>query len=152
MLAAAASLFYRLLRGRLDDAAAAARKADSDASIRRMQQGRRAEGAFVEAAHQRQDVRTYDLFVPDSHGKKPLSLIFVFHGSGGDGAGIPKTFDFERHANGEAIFVYPDGFGGEWDLESKAPSNIDMLMFDAVVETVSNSHCVDTKRVFATGY
>lgn len=98
------------------------------------------------------NARTYDLFVPDSHGKKPLPLIFVFHGSGGDGAGIRRTFDLERHANGEAIFVYPDGFGGEWDLESKAPSNIDMLLFDAILEAVSDSHCVDTKRVFATGY
>lgn len=99
------------------------------------------------------NARTYDVFVPDAHdGKTPLPIVFVFHGSGGTGADIRKAYPLEGAADGKAIFVYPDGSNGEWNIESKADKNIDIQMFDAVLETISGSHCVDRKRIFATGY
>jgi polyhydroxybutyrate depolymerase len=99
--------------------------------------------------------RTYDVVIPEGHdGKTPLPLVFVFHGSGGNGQGIRKAYDLEGQAQGKAVFVYPnaDPTSGEWDLERKADANLDILFFDAILESLSVSHCVDRKRVFATGY
>ena len=103
----------------------------------------------------RNNTRTYRAVVPDAHdGKTPLPIVFMFHGSGGDGAGLRSAYDLEGEAQGQAIFVYPDAdrASGTWDLERTAENNIDILMFDAILETLSGSHCVDRKRVFATGY
>lgn len=101
------------------------------------------------------NARTYDAIVPDAHdGATALPLVFVFHGSGGDSAGIRRGFDLEREAGGQAIFVYPnaDRASKMWDLESGADSNVDVQLFDAILEALSVSHCVDRRRVFATGY
>ncbi|MBX3203889.1 MAG: hypothetical protein KF764_02410 [Labilithrix sp.] len=101
------------------------------------------------------NLRTYHAIIPDAHdGTTPLPLVFMFHGSGGDGAGLRGVYNLELEARGQAIFVYPnaDDATGTWDLERDADSNIDILLFDAILEALSVSHCVDRKRVFATGY
>lgn len=101
------------------------------------------------------DARTYLAVVPDAHdGTTPLPLVFMFHGSGGDGARFRGAYDLELEARGQAIFVYPtaDPTRKTWDLESGADSNVDVLLFDAILASLSASHCVDRKRVFATGY
>ncbi|MCW5837513.1 MAG: hypothetical protein KIS78_34290 [Labilithrix sp.] len=101
------------------------------------------------------DARTYLAVVPDAHdGTTPLPLVFMFHGSGGDGARFRGAHDLELEARGQAIFVYPtaDPTRKTWDLESGADSNVDVLLFDAILASLSASHCVDRKRVFATGY
>lgn len=96
--------------------------------------------------------RTYNLFVPDQHdGDLLFPLVFVLHGNGGDGAGMRRTLDLESASGGNAIVVYPDGFGG-WDLESAADQNDDITFVKALVEAVSKTYCVDTTRIFATGY
>ncbi|MBN9165289.1 MAG: hypothetical protein BGO98_19980 [Myxococcales bacterium 68-20] len=103
----------------------------------------------------RNNKRTYQAVVPDAHdGKTLLPIVFMFHGSGGDGAGLRSAYDLESEAQGQAIFVYPDAdrASGTWDLERGAENNRDILTFDAILETLSSSHCVDRKRVFATGY
>lgn len=96
--------------------------------------------------------RTYELFVPEAHdGKKVLPLVFVFHGNGGDGAGMRRGYKLEAEANGGAIFVYPNGFGG-WDLDTPAAQNDDVAFVEAMLDTLGKAYCVDKKRVFATGY
>lgn len=97
--------------------------------------------------------RRYQVFVPQGYdAKKPLRLVFVFHGLGGDGDQIRGYFSFETQAAGEAIFVYPDGVaqasvGGAvgWGFD-------DLPFFDAMVAEITKSYCVDTKRVFAAGH
>jgi polyhydroxybutyrate depolymerase len=98
------------------------------------------------------NARTYDIVIGDAHdGTTPLPLVFVFHDTPrGDGAAIRQAFDIEGEAQGKAIFVYPDAFG-DWDVERDRVKNIDILMFDGVVDAVTASHCVDKKRIFATG-
>ncbi|MDF2697811.1 MAG: phospholipase/Carboxylesterase, partial [Labilithrix sp.] len=101
------------------------------------------------------NARSYQAVVPRDHdGKTAMPLVFVFHGSGGDGTGIRKSFDLEREAEGKAIFVYPDAdpTSGMWDLDRDGVNNHDILMFDAILESISTSHCVDRKRVFAAGF
>lgn len=96
--------------------------------------------------------RTYGLYVPDGHdGDHLYPLVFEFHGNGGDGTGMRKTLDLETASKGGAIVVYPDGFGG-WDLESPADQNDDIKLVKALVAEIGKTYCVDTARVFATGY
>lgn len=104
----------------------------------------------VQAAGQ---TRSYHVFVPPAHdGKKTFPLVFVLHGSGGDGAGIRSYFKIEAAANGGGIFVYPDGNNRQWNLNEKAAANEDIALFDAIVAKISASHCVDKQRIFATGF
>lgn len=103
----------------------------------------------------RNNARTYHAIIPEAHdGKTPLPIVFMFHGSGGDGAGFRDVYPLEREARGQAVFVYPnaDPASGSWDLERDASNNNDILFFDAMLEALSVSHCIDRKRVFATGY
>src|SRR5687768_2133 len=93
--------------------------------------------------------RTYTLVVPD--GYQPgaaYPLVFGLHGHGGNGAGVRAQLDLERAAQGKAIFVYPDGIGGGWDLDSPAAKNGDVALFDAILAVAQSSLCVDLRRVF----
>jgi polyhydroxybutyrate depolymerase len=94
--------------------------------------------------------RHYLLFVPDGYvASTPTRLIFVFHGLGGDGALIRSYFGFEDEADGQALFVYPDGLlvegGTGWSAS-------DLPFFDAILGEVSAAYCIDPARVFATGH
>jgi polyhydroxybutyrate depolymerase len=94
--------------------------------------------------------RHYLVFVPSSYdASTPTRLVFVFHGLGGDGALIRNYFGFETEADGEAIFVYPDGLpvqgGTGWAAS-------DLPFVDAMVADLSETYCVDPARVFATGH
>jgi len=97
--------------------------------------------------------RTYQLVVPTAYDpSKALPLVFVFHGLGGDANQIRYYLDMEDEAAGQALFVYPEGVaqpsqGGRtaWALE-------DVNFFDAMLNDVSASLCVDRKRVFAAGH
>lgn len=97
--------------------------------------------------------RRYQVFVPQGYdAKKPMRLVFVFHGLGGDGDQIRSYFSFESQAGSEAIFVYPEGVaqasvGGAtgWGFD-------DLSFFDAMVAEITKSYCVDSKRIFAAGH
>ena len=97
--------------------------------------------------------RSYTLFVPPGYVPGTShALVFVLHGHGGNGAQIRSSFDLESVANGKAIFVYPDGLGGGWDLDSPAEKNADVALFDAALALTQGSYCVDLRRVFVTGF
>jgi poly(3-hydroxybutyrate) depolymerase len=94
--------------------------------------------------------RHYKVFVPSSYDSGvPMRLIFVFHGLGGNGDLIRSHFSFEAEANGQALFVYPDGLpvqgGTGW-------SSADATFFDVMLSEISADYCVDAARVFATGH
>lgn len=97
--------------------------------------------------------RRYQVFVPSGYdGRRPLRLVFLFHGLGGNGDQIRSYFSFEAEAAGEAVFVYPEGVaqssvGGAtgWGFD-------DLPFFDALLSAVQTSYCVDPKRVFAAGH
>jgi polyhydroxybutyrate depolymerase len=63
--------------------------------------------------------RTYDITVPvGCDAAHPMPLVFVFHGDGGNGAGMYAAFPIEAAAaaaGGTAIFVYPDGLDNNID-------------------------------------
>jgi len=105
--------------------------------------------------------RTYVQYVPRN--LKPNSpLLFVFHGSGGDGQGMREItgeeFDTLADAN-SFVVVYPDGFQTTWnDCRKGSPQparqmNIDDKSFiDAMIEKQAADNRIDKKRIFAAGW
>lgn len=97
--------------------------------------------------------RTYELYVPDAYdGKKTYPIVFVFHGDGGDGAGIRGSFDLEKESAGGAIFVYPDGANNTWIIDDAGGLKADVAFIDAIAASLAKSHCTDAKRTFAVGF
>ncbi len=94
--------------------------------------------------------RRYLLFVPPrSASSGPLAVVFFFHGLGGDGADSRAMAGLEAQSAGSAIFVYPDGIRGGWDLRDGGD---DVLLFDRVVDSLMEDYCVDMSRIFAAGF
>lgn len=102
-------------------------------------------------------MREFLLVVPDGYDPDtPSPLVFAFHGLGGSSELARLYFGVEGAADGEAIFVYPQGVpqafvGGQtgWDLTSAGP---DVDFFDAMVAELSAGACLDPDRIFATGH
>ena len=105
--------------------------------------------------------RTYIQYAPRN--LRPNSpLLFVFHGSGGDGEGMREItgqeFDVLADAHGFVV-VYPDGYQTTWNDCRKASAqparrmNIDDKSFiDAMIEKQAADNRVDRKRIFAAGW
>jgi polyhydroxybutyrate depolymerase len=96
--------------------------------------------------------RSYVVVVPPGYApQKPYPVVFVLHGSSGNGNQARAATDLERVANGGAIFVYPNGLG-EWDLDDPAESNRDVALFDRMLLHVHNALCTNPQRIFLTGF
>lgn len=103
--------------------------------------------------------RSYLRFIPTTYVKTtPLALVLGLHGSGGTAAGTRTTFDLESHANGKAIFLYPQAlpskdpaFLGEARWDTTMGSD-DYAFVDAILAEIENDHCVDLDRVFVAGF
>lgn len=96
--------------------------------------------------------RTYALSVPTGYDAyRGYPLVFNFHSGGRTGASARDYFAFERFAGDKAVFVYPDGEKGNWDLDTTAAQNKDVAFFDALLAELESKLCIDTTRVFATG-
>ncbi|MDF3070290.1 MAG: hypothetical protein K0R38_5891, partial [Polyangiaceae bacterium] len=96
------------------------------------------------------DARGYLLVPPTSY--KPdtaYPLVFVFHGGGSAGSLMRAGFTLEAAAQGQAVFVYPDGLGYIWDLKNDGP---DAKLFDSMVATLQDGWCVDKNAIFAVGF
>jgi polyhydroxybutyrate depolymerase len=105
--------------------------------------------------------RTFVTYVPRNL-KANAPLLFVFHGSGGDGESMRDVtayeFDMLADANGFLV-VYPDGFQTTWnDCRKGSPQparvmNIDDESFvEAMIAKESAAHGIDRTRVFSAGW
>lgn len=109
--------------------------------------------------------RRYILNVPTNYDKNhPYRLVIAFHQRDGN--------DIQMYNNGyyhllnlsqnSAIFVAPNGQlngapcagtgSGEASCGWPNPNDSDMLLADAVVAQIEQNFCVDTNRIFATGW
>jgi len=99
--------------------------------------------------------REYILVVPDDYdASTPLSLIFAWHGLGGNYRNFSSALQLERTAGSNAIIAYPNGrpsVGGAngWDLSRDGR---DVQFFDAMVEEISAAYCIETGSIFTTGF
>jgi len=105
--------------------------------------------------------RTFLEYIP--RGLKPgAPLLFVFHGSGGDGASMREASAYEFDALADAqgfVVLYPDGFQTTWnDCRKGSPQparrlNIDDESFvEAMIAKEAAAHNIDRKRVFSAGW
>ena len=105
--------------------------------------------------------RTFMLYVP-ANLKPNAPLLFVFHGSGGDGDSMRGVtgFEFDALADRDGFVVaYPDGYQNTWnDCRKGSPQparvmNIDDESFvEAMIAKEAADHNIDRKRVFSAGW
>lgn len=105
----------------------------------------------IEAAGAR---RSYLLHLPPAHrAGEPLPLLLVFHGGGGDAAGIARHTRLSEAATarGYAV-VYPDGVDGRWnDGRGRAAGQDDVGFIRVLLDSLRRELPVDPRRIFATG-
>ena len=103
--------------------------------------------------------RTFHFHKPQ-HDSANASLVFVLHGSGGDGIHMAeRTGKLEqRSAQDHFIVVYPDGYKNFWNECRKTASsqanieNIDeVAFFDAMINYFKKNYRINERQVFAVG-
>lgn len=104
--------------------------------------------------------RSFEFYLPQPVQEKP-ALIFVLHGSGGDGvqARSMSLYQFDQLADQRgAIIVYPNGSKKYWndcrksaDYAANTENVDDPAFFSAMIDYFVRNHHVDPQRVYATG-
>jgi poly(3-hydroxybutyrate) depolymerase len=92
--------------------------------------------------------RTYVVSIPSVQPGKAHPLVFTFHGAGDTGDNFRKWSGFESANAGRAIMVYPDGLDNVWPNTNGR----DVAFFDALLARLQQTACVDSARVFGTGF
>lgn len=107
------------------------------------------------------DLDRHFLYYRPKERKSSPPLLFVLHGSMGDGhqARLSTFYEFDRLADRHGfITVYPDGFDGHWnDCRAAAPYRAntedidDVAFFAAMVDHFVATEGVNPERVYAAG-
>lgn len=103
--------------------------------------------------------REYILRVPDDYDSgTPYRLVFAFHwlsgnanqvAEGGNGGSTDDPYyGLWDLAEGSTIFVAPEGLDAGW----ANTGGRDLALTDAILEEVQNDLCIDTSRIFSTGF
>jgi polyhydroxybutyrate depolymerase len=95
--------------------------------------------------------RRFILRLPTGYdGKRPLPVLFGFHGAGGgaDGFETGAWSGLSRMAADKALRIFPQAFAGNtWARDEPD----DVMFMDALMQWLSTRVCFDTARVYATG-
>jgi len=96
--------------------------------------------------------RVYRLYVPESYDpKKPLPLVFGFHGFLDSKEGMALYTQFENVAKAkDFIMVFPDGLDKSWKIVPLL-SKDDFAFFDALYDHLGKQFNVDLNRVYLMG-
>ena len=95
--------------------------------------------------------RSFNLRLPAGYdGKKPLPVMFGFHGAGGNASGFEtgQWGALSRMVADKAIRIYPQGLGNGWSRDEQD----DLKFMDALVAWLDTRLCYDKARVYATGH
>jgi len=105
--------------------------------------------------------RAYIIDVPDGvQSRKPLPLLFDFHGFGHSAAGVWNVSGFKPLAARDGfITVYPDGLpvhllgrdAPGWEIFT-TESNRDLEFTKRLLDELERTYCIDRARVFCTGF
>jgi len=105
--------------------------------------------------------RAYLLDVPEGiDAKKPVPLLFDFHGLGHSAAGVWRVSKFRDLAATDGfITVYPDGLpvnlrgseGAGWEIFSIA-GNRDLAFTTQLLDYIERTYCIDRARIFSAGF
>lgn len=101
--------------------------------------------------------RSFDINVsPDYSANSGASLIFNFHGNGGTSEGSAAAgFQFAAaETQDRVISVFPQGiwwenFGVGWE---ESCNGYDMVFFDNMLKYLNENYCVNSNKVFVTGF
>jgi poly(3-hydroxybutyrate) depolymerase len=112
--------------------------------------GKTAETLWVDGVE-----RSFTVAVPAGlDGLSPVPLIFGFHGFGGTGEAASNYFGLT--GDEAAIYVYPQalplpdqGNGVGWNMTE---DGVDVAFVDALIDAMTERHCIDLSRVFAAGH
>ena len=98
--------------------------------------------------------RTYRLFVPPGYdGRTPLPLVLDLHGSGGNSAGQASNSRFEELAAREGFLVATlQAVNSRWNVPPADGRPDDVQYTADVIDHVAARACLDTTRVYATGF
>jgi poly(3-hydroxybutyrate) depolymerase len=110
--------------------------------------------------------RFYILSVPSNYNNThPYRLIMAYHARGftaqqvANGCGTPGSdgtacdyYHLTDQANSSAIFAAPMGEGTGSDTGWPNPNNADVDLSDAIISQLEGDLCIDTTRIFATGW
>jgi polyhydroxybutyrate depolymerase len=95
--------------------------------------------------------RSYIRHVPPQHdGKTPLPLIVSIHGLGEGAALHTRTTQWGPRADHNGfIAVFPQGINSRWNPSIGSP---DLAFIGDLLDDVETTLCVNTNRVYVTGY
>jgi len=96
--------------------------------------------------------RSYVLSVPSDYvSSKSWPVIFGFHGLNADGKAARNYLKLEQGGAKDALFVYPTATSKATGWKMKEGEG-DVEFFDALLDSLGKSHCIDVGRVYATGF
>ncbi len=102
--------------------------------------------------------RTYLLTTPKNYiSHDPSPLIIAFHGRTNNNEQVRSYFGLDKRAT-EFFIVYPAGISNgkgaySWaDPGDTLSKTRDIALFDAIVEKMANTYCIDMDRVFVVGH
>lgn len=102
--------------------------------------------------------RQYRLSVPRADAGVALPVLMAFHGGSGRDYPFPQQREFEELVEAEGVIaVYPlaelvPPNEGEWQLNTSESSTQDIAFVEALIDDLSARYCVDSSRIYATGY
>lgn len=104
--------------------------------------------------------RTFIMHVPSAYkGDKPVPLVVDYHPIGGSGQGQLQGTTYKSQTDPEGVIsLYPDGTGGKsmmgagWNVGPCCSNDDDVKFSRAMIKSVEEKVCIDTKRVYATGF
>lgn len=102
--------------------------------------------------------RQYRLSVPRADAGVVLPVLMAFHGGSGRDYPFPQQREFEELVETEGVIaVYPlaelvPPNEGEWQLNTSESSTQDIAFVEALIDDLSVRYCVDSSRIYATGY
>ena len=102
--------------------------------------------------------REYRLSVPDADSGVTLPIVMAFHGGNEGHHSFPQQNSFEALVQEQGvIMVYPHAKlvlpnEGAWQLNTSDSSTQDIDFIEALIDELSTNYCVDSNRIYATGY
>jgi polyhydroxybutyrate depolymerase len=92
--------------------------------------------------------RTYHVRLPDGYDpNRAYPVVFRWHGRGGNG--LSGGLGIEWAAGRDVIVAAADGLDTMWTAGSE---EVDLALFDAMLDELSREACIDPARIFAYGF
>lgn len=98
--------------------------------------------------------RSFIMHVPSAYkGDQPVPMVIDFHGIGGNGQGQMSGTQLRSQTDPEGVIsLYPNGESAAWNVGPCCSTADDVQFTRDMIKKVSETACIDKKRVYATGF